>query len=564
MSDAGTTLGPTQGAFMLADNGFWLTASRRRFHSDSLAMWRIEGRDGTVAITTPDGSARTLRIDGDPLTVLRQVAASFPGICDVLEREVLELECSPEIEGALPLWLRVVETGGVGSGEIDPIYEEDLDNGLSWAPHSSEHFVFVNGLQWGAIPVKYHLEAEKFAMLPIRGNWIDDLFIREYASFGFSETASMTSGRDSSRCGLVAPGLFGFVDRFDQGETLVTLRVAGTEVDDLRSWIWGSELADQLRDTWSIAAEDDDFIEWGLLQLVNSGRSGIDVRGLHPDAEDDLGVGLTSSSEWSFGCKLPLTTLRAALGQLADRRPGGGPEPTPMFASETPLGQLEEALELPEAELDALGWKRAVEVDREFGIKIFNVTAEPRLSGEIIEDIRAAAGAIPAEAPALETVCAETAQTIQEAWIAVTGVAQGHPELRDRALADFWRVLEARGVSMTAELKRELEWALEIEGSAREFGWPSEWDPRLCQLWVRNGGTAKSARAWAGAGWEFRSVLMTDRLSRYWNPSVQTRVKTVTVRKMQDFDLPDDGSHAVPPGEITVGEFLQAVQSSSL
>ena len=57
---------------------------------------------------------------------------------------------------------------------------------------------------------------------------------------------------------------------------------------------------------------------------------------------------------------------------------------------------------------------------------------------------------------------------------------------------------------------------------------------------------------------------MTDRLSRYWNPSVQTRVKTVPVRKMQDFDLPDDGSHAVPPGEITVGEFLQAVQSSSL
>lgn len=564
MSEAGTTLGSTQGDCMLAGNGFWLTASRRNSHSDTVAVWRIEKQDGTVAVTTPDGSTRTFQSEGDHLTVLRQVAVSFPGIRDVFEREVLELECSPDIEGVLPLWLRVVEAGGVSDGEIDPIYEEQLDNCLSWASYSSEHFAFVNGLQWGAIQVRGHLESEQFAMLPIRGSWIDDLFIREYASFGFSETASMTSGWDSSRCGLVAPGLFGFVDRFDEGETFVTLRVAGTQVDDLRSWIWESELADQLRGTWSIATEDDDFIEWGLLQLVKSGNSRIDVRGLHLEADDDLGVGLTSSSEWSFSCGLPPNTLRAALGELADRRPGGVREPRPMFSSETPLGQLEEALKLPEVELVALGWKRAVEVDREFGIKIFNATCEPRLSGEIIESIRASAGVFPAEAPALETGGTESAQTIQEAWMDVTAVAKEHLKLRDRALAEFWRVLEARNVSIAAELKGELEWALEIEVSARECGWPSEWDPRLHQLWFRNGGTGDSARAWARAGWDFRSVFLMDRLSRYWNPSVQARVTTVAVRKLTDFDLPDDGSNAVPPGEITVADFLQAVESSSL
>lgn len=562
MSEAGTTLGSTQGDCMLAGNGFWLTASRRKSHSDTVAVWRIEKHNGTVAVTTPDGSTRTFQSDGDHLTVLRQVAVSFPGIRDVFEREVLELECSPDIEGVLPLWLRVVEAGGVSDGEIDPIYEEQLDNCLSWASYSSEHFAFVNGLQWGAIQVRAHLESEQFAMLPIRGSWIGDLFIREYASFGFSETASMTSGWDSSRCGLVAPGLFGFVDRFDEGETFVTLRVAGTQVDDLRSWIWESELADQLRGTWSIATEDDDFIEWGLLQLVRSENSHIDVWGLHPEADDDLGVGLTSSSKWSFSCELPPNTLRAALGELADRRPGGVPEPTPMFVSETPLGQLEEALELPEVELVALGWKRAVEVDREFGIKIFNATCEPRLSGEIIESVRASAGVFPAEAPALGTVGAESAQTIQEAWITAQSLAQERPELQDRALAEFWRIAEAAGASRAADMKRELEWALDIECSAREFGWPSEWDPRLCQLWIRSGGTAKSARAWATAGWEFRSVFLLDRVSRYWNPPVKTRVKAVKVPKVTDLDIPEDAAQAVPPGEITLHQVQLAIDRS--
>jgi len=77
------------------------------------------------------------------------------------------------------------------------------------------------------------------------------------------------------------------------------------------------------RPTWSIPLSEDDFIEWGFLQLAKAGDASVTLRGLDHDRDDFLGMGLSWTSEWTFSSGLDRHVLMEALGELTDRRPGG-------------------------------------------------------------------------------------------------------------------------------------------------------------------------------------------------------------------------------------------------
>lgn len=301
---------------------FLLRVERPSASSDEPLVWTAVGDETTVELELPDGSRLQVAGNPDPLQTLEVLSRMAPQLNVALQEQRLEIRCAPEVEAVLPLWLTVVDEKGPGSQtDEDCLYE--IEDRLGWADHSSQHYVFVNGKLWAAISAQPGPTSTRF-IVPLRGSWPDEWFGKLYGSVGFTEGGSRTSGWDSSTCGLITRRVFAIADKFDEGDIFVTVRPAGDPAEDFRDWIWSSELLRQLRETWEIPAGDDDFIEWGFLQLVKSGRSEIELAATDP-LSDSMGVGLTDSSEWTFTRGLPAKRVRKALGEVADRRPGGTP-----------------------------------------------------------------------------------------------------------------------------------------------------------------------------------------------------------------------------------------------
>lgn len=346
--------------------------------------WMAISEGDLVRVTLPDGARLHIPRNEDSLVTLNELAVAVPGIDSVAMRQRVEIDCSPSVEAVLPLWLNPLDDEAAGSSDDDECLAE-IEDRVSWANYSADHYIFVNNHQWAVISATRGSGEAAWAAVPIRGNWYHEWFEIPYASFGFTETASMTSGWDSSSCGLITNRVFASVDRFDEGETYVSIRAATDPASDIHHWIWSSEIADQFRETWAIPDGDDDFIEWGFLQLAKTGEVEIELRGLDPSLGGDmLGVGLTGSSEWTFRCHQPPEVLRAALGEIADRRPGGVRERAPRILEGSFCEQLEQAQLLSEEELVEEGWIPSVLVDREMGIKIFNALVEPEVDPESV------------------------------------------------------------------------------------------------------------------------------------------------------------------------------------
>lgn len=254
----------------------------------------------------------------DTLDTLTLITKLVPGINVVRVDEACTIECSDEVEAVLPLWLQASTDSGLG-GTVDDLFVEALEDRDSELSISPEHFVFVNGNQWGAWQGEDPDSQPVWVIAPLRDLWFSDF----YGSFDFIETGSMTSGWDVSECGLISERVFSTVDRFDEGPVHLSVRMATDPVSDLRDWMRSSELASQLRDTWPPFPDCDDFIEWGFLQLAKSGSTDITLWGAETDdGDEDPPIGLTSTSRWTFDCSLPNEQLREALGDMTDRRPG--------------------------------------------------------------------------------------------------------------------------------------------------------------------------------------------------------------------------------------------------
>lgn len=300
---------------------FWLKITRPGDSIDKPLLWLATSRGNVIDITLPTGSSIQVPNSAIPLVSLASLSAAAPGIDEVPMFQRVEITCSPTVQAALPLWLRPSDKEQLVSEHVAECITA-IEEQIRWASYSPSHCIFINGLQWAVISVRNERSDASWAAVPVSGDWYLDWFHHVYASFGFVETASRTSGWDSSVCGLLTPQVFAFVDSFDEGDAFVTLRTATNAAADLRDWIWSSELANRLRETWDIPFGEDDFIDWGFLQLAKTGKSEVELNGLKSSNDDYLGMGLTNSSKWSFTCSLASNKILSAVGDMADRRPG--------------------------------------------------------------------------------------------------------------------------------------------------------------------------------------------------------------------------------------------------
>lgn len=303
---------------------FHLRVARESSPGQDPRVWRAAAAGDAIVLTRPDGSQTQVPASPDAVAVLTALAEADPALAVIPPFDRVDIECPPAVESVLPLWLTGARKGSIG-GTVENEYLETIEDSLAWVDYSTDHCVFVNGRQWAAISSAGGGPDAPWIIVPIRGDWYEDWFESVYASFGFTETGSMTSGWDASLCGLITSRVLSTIDKFDEGETYVTVREATDPVAEVRAWLRDSELADQLRRTWDIPFEDDDFLEWGFLQLALSGATQIELRGLDPSHGDMLGVGLTASSKWTFTSSLSGDQLRQVVGEMSGRRPGSSP-----------------------------------------------------------------------------------------------------------------------------------------------------------------------------------------------------------------------------------------------
>ena len=228
-------------------------------------MWLVTVEDSDVTVTHPDGRSTHQSAAVDVLDTLTLVSDMAPGINVVRVGELCAIECSQDVESVLPLWLQA--STDPGGGTVHDAYVEALEDHDADLFLSSEHFVFVNGNQWGAWQGEDPHSQPVWVIAPLRDLWFSNF----YGSFDFTETGSMTSGWDVSECGLISDRVFSTVDRFNEGPVYLSVRLATDPVSDFRDWMRSSEIASQFRDTWPPFPNSDDFIEWGFLHLAETG-----------------------------------------------------------------------------------------------------------------------------------------------------------------------------------------------------------------------------------------------------------------------------------------------------
>lgn len=82
------------------------------------------------------------------------------------------------------------------------------------------------------------------------------------------------------------------------------------------------------------------------------------------------------------------------------------------------------------------------------------------------------------------------------------------------------RLAQAEKIREMVEAQR-----LKEEQRAEKKGWPNTWPWELCDLWLREGGTAASTRAWAEAGYEAVDVLLGDPPAAEAMDGLRTRLR---------------------------------------
>lgn len=116
----------------------------------------------------------------------------------------------------------------------------------------------------------------------------------------------------------------------------------------------------------------------------------------------------------------------------------------------------------------------------------------------------------------------------------VTALVEQFPEDEQRGTdlwSSYWMIRDwdsgggdAGHDDYIANLRDALGKAEQSERTAGQNGWPSSWPVTLMTVWVRHGGTMRSAQAWATAGWSAADILTQPNLSDTWNPGFDERL----------------------------------------
>lgn len=338
-----------------------------------------------------------------------------------------------------------------------------------------------------------------------------------WARFGWSETASRTSGVDYSEIGPVTAKLGmikTFMDERSCAYSFVPLEDPAAMLD---AWLETNKLAEELRQCWP--GGEDDLIRSGFRALLKYGRVSMDwdAPDLRPPAWGDDMVGTTSSSEWSFG----LTSdegIRARLMEEFGWAEGITPVPVehPEEVKEPEVGPPADIIR----EARYLLSRAHPRDDLQRARSAYEKTLIAEADREVARTAAAERLGLPIDSPRpevfrrVETLAAEDPAHSPDYWYAAYDLV---PPLVD-------------GPESALEVVRQAEARVAaLEDQLRDFNWPTSWDERLCPLWVKVGGTSASAHAWANAGWSPVDVLTDLEIPGFPESSLESRVTATEV-----------------------------------
>jgi hypothetical protein len=276
--------------------------------------WLLQMGEHGFTFVTPAGVTHELGWDGTPAQFLDRAKELEPEAFRIYRMQTVIISTRDELASLLPLWLEIRDT----ESPVGPIRHRAFDLGCinmeeQYYPATviGEYWVSINGEPW----VVVDNDGSGLVVFCGGADYLPDNFQQEWASWSFCETASRVSGYDRYILGLLTNDIVATYESQDEGPKVVTTHLASTPVQELQSWIETGDLLRQLKETWEPEPDGcDDFITEGFRALARSAGTSIDLRGALPD-EDDLGVGRTATSEWTFSCSLDPQVITEALGE---------------------------------------------------------------------------------------------------------------------------------------------------------------------------------------------------------------------------------------------------------
>jgi hypothetical protein len=290
--------------------------ARYDVHTDEEVL--IEGaqvfsRDGTLWRRVNDGPETVC-----PETDVAAMIGADAVLGEVRANQVTRITAEGEALRDLPLVLRV------------PGHGEDFDESL-WSVAMQHHLdywdtaargmyrvLYVNGARWGAWPTP---EGER--MLP-EGNdeWEPSLTPR-VAELSFMESASRTSGTDTTAMGVLTPGAVVFITHFDadSGYYYEVVPSRGGDAAVFVDWLLDSKLA---RNYFGGDPSGHALLAQLFVDAAMHGLNSETVAGSRLVAGTDAAgspFGSSDTSDWTLELNIAPAMINAVLDRLAERGP---------------------------------------------------------------------------------------------------------------------------------------------------------------------------------------------------------------------------------------------------
>jgi len=398
-------------------------------------------------------------------------------------------DCSIEAPDEIAKWL--------------PLYLRPEDDGVE---------IWVNGTQWFVLPRD---QGEPDMAVP------EDEPRQDWASFGWTETASMMSGYDHSKIGPINDVLLmAFVSVNDEWSWQVSRRT--TVTNDLSIWLYNNELSQTLEQIWPAATTGP--IELGFTKLLMSGQPALeDVTAdlIRPSEWREPEFGITDTATWDFAVSTDLAVRRAFAAACGIRD-----QDLPALA-DTEQAPAESDIEEPKS----FAWVPG---------RIERLQKAPRPSDELrrIDAAIASHRARSSEAGAKRKAACERLGVPADATRgAISRHVEALLEVEPERLSELWNMAydafpELDDSAGDTLVKERAGWQKKYDELAAiliELEWPPTWDERLAPLWQKLGGTKESALAWAAAGWDVTDVLTSQNFGPTDGDRLDQRVQLAEV-----------------------------------
>lgn len=337
-----------------------------------------------------------------------------------------------------------------------------------------------------------------------------------WAWFGWSETASRTSGLDYSEIGPVTEAVTMITTFLDERSLRHSLAPTSDPARSIHEWLNENQLVHELRSCWPGGGNDP--ITRGFRALLHYGRESMTwgAPDLCPAEWSDDMVGTTSTSEWHFRLTSDeeirhqlVATFGWADGDIPP--PPSEPKVAPASSGDGDYAHLarkiQEALSVPHPQVDL---ERAQEAHQ----------ASQQSEERRMDERKRAADLLGLGLNASRVAIYKRVEELIEQ-------DPGNSNAYWYAAYDLLPPLVSSEESLVQELRKCQARAMALEFQNKKVNWPMAWDERLAPLWIAVGGTAGSAATWAEAGWTPELILTDPNLPGFANSTIEERVTFV-------------------------------------